>query len=82
MHVIRLTTITCCLFCLQVQIYELEEHKIETWRGLYNTNIYSYSARSADEEHKDSISAISVSLLAEIYLHSINRLISITPDCR
>ncbi|XP_070831833.1 5'-AMP-activated protein kinase subunit gamma-3b isoform X1 [Chaetodon trifascialis] len=32
-----------------VQIYELEEHKIETWR--------------------------------EIYLHSINRLISITPDC-
>ncbi|XP_068602648.1 5'-AMP-activated protein kinase subunit gamma-3b [Brachionichthys hirsutus] len=32
-----------------VQIYELEEHKIETWR--------------------------------EIYLHSVNRLISITPDC-
>ncbi|XP_069576553.1 5'-AMP-activated protein kinase subunit gamma-3b isoform X2 [Brachyistius frenatus] len=32
-----------------VQIYELEEHKIETWR--------------------------------EIYLHSISRLISITPDC-
>lgn len=25
-----------CLFILQVQIYELEEHKIETWRGFYN----------------------------------------------
>lgn len=24
------------LFILQVQIYELEEHKIETWRGFYN----------------------------------------------
>ncbi|KAM9804672.1 5'-AMP-activated protein kinase subunit gamma-3b isoform 2-T2 [Neosynchiropus ocellatus] len=34
-----------------VQIYELEEHKIETWRGQY-----------------------------KIYLHSIDRLISITPD--
>lgn len=23
-----------CCFCFQVQIYELEEHKIETWRGM------------------------------------------------
>lgn len=27
------------IFSVQVQIYELEEHKIETWRGLYNTTI-------------------------------------------
>ncbi|KAM9804671.1 5'-AMP-activated protein kinase subunit gamma-3b isoform 1-T1 [Neosynchiropus ocellatus] len=37
-----------------VQIYELEEHKIETWRGQYSGQ--------------------------KIYLHSIDRLISITPD--
>lgn len=28
------------LFLLQVQIYELEEHKIETWRGAFSTYIF------------------------------------------
>lgn len=27
------TTMTRAFPCLQVQIYEVEEHKIETWRG-------------------------------------------------
>lgn len=27
------TTMTWAFPCLQVQIYEVEEHKIETWRG-------------------------------------------------
>lgn len=27
------TLVDTALSCLQVQIYELEEHKIETWRG-------------------------------------------------
>lgn len=30
---------------LQVQIYELEEHKIETWRGLYDTSISEASRK-------------------------------------
>lgn len=30
----RLSLKFCCL-CFQVQIYELEEHKIETWRGMW-----------------------------------------------
>uniref|UniRef100_A0A8P4KEU9 CBS domain-containing protein n=1 Tax=Dicentrarchus labrax TaxID=13489 RepID=A0A8P4KEU9_DICLA len=54
-----------------VQIYELEEHKIETWRGL------------VDEENKNfCVNNLCFPLLTEIYLqYSLNRLISITPDC-
>lgn len=91
-----LTITVSFLFCLQVQIYELEEHKIETWRGLCNTTISSCSAERVDEMNKDlkkhitvhldlvvCVNDLSVPLLAEIYLeYSINRLISITPDCR
>ncbi|XP_060784817.1 5'-AMP-activated protein kinase subunit gamma-3b isoform X2 [Neoarius graeffei] len=64
-----------------VQIYELEEHKIETWRGGC-VQFYSYSLYlDTYFQFHQCLSSCIFYLVSEVYLqYSISTLISITPE--